>query len=149
MAYAESSDDKFFIPENLYLIGLMNTADRSLAMVDYALRRRFGFVDLLPGFHTDEFRSFLIEAGAKPSLVDRIVKRMAGLNKKIAEDTANLGPGFCVGHSFFCAVPDDTAPNDEWYERIIRTEIEPLLKEYWFDNPSQAESLVRDLLLID
>ncbi|MHC4143592.1 MAG: AAA family ATPase [Planctomycetota bacterium] len=149
LAYAESSDDKFYIPENLFLIGLMNTADRSLAMVDYALRRRFGFVDLLPGFHTDEFRGFLIEQGAEPALVDRIVNRLGQLNKKISEDKTNLGPGFCVGHSFFCAIPDDTAPNNAWYERIVRTEIAPLLKEYWFDNPSQAESLVRDLLLND
>lgn len=147
LAYADSSDDKFYIPENLYFIGLMNTADRSLAMVDYALRRRFGFVDLRPGFHTEEFRGFLVDHGAQSALVDRLVNRLTSLNKKIAEDTANLGPGFCVGHSFFCTIPEDTVPNDAWYERIIRTEIKPLLEEYWFDNPSQAESLVRDLLV--
>jgi 5-methylcytosine-specific restriction protein B len=147
LAYADSSDNRFYIPENLYLIGLMNTADRSLAMVDYALRRRFGFVDLRPGFQTGEFRSFLVDLGAQPSLVDRLVNGLVSLNKKIAEDTANLGPGFCVGHSFFCTVPEGAAPNDAWYERIVRTEIGPLLHEYWFDNPGQAESLVRDLLV--
>ena len=145
LAYGNGPDDTFFVPDNLYLLGLMNTADRSLAMVDYALRRRFAFVDLKPGFGERGFRDFLVTRGAQPTLVDRIVKRMSVLNDRIAHDTTNLGPGFCIGHSFFCASLEGMRLDEEWYRRVISTEIEPLLKEYWFDNPSEAESLVKDL----
>jgi hypothetical protein len=148
LAYGNGPDDTFFVPANLYLLGLMNTADRSLAMVDYALRRRFAFVNLMPGFGERIFRDFLVARGAQPTLVDRIVKKMGVLNDRIAHDTTNLGPGFCIGHSFFCANLEGARLDEEWYRRVISTEIEPLLKEYWFDNPSEAESLVKDLLLV-
>ena len=147
LAYGNGPDDTFFVPDNLYLLGLMNTADRSLAMVDYALRRRFAFVNLKPGFDERSFQDFLVTRGALPALVDRIVKKMGVLNDRIARDTPNLGPGFCIGHSFFCASLKGTRLDEEWYRRVISTEIEPLLKEYWFDNPSEAESLVKGLLL--
>lgn len=147
LAYGNGPDDTFFVPDNLYLLGLMNTADRSLAMMDYALRRRFAFVNLKPGFGERSFRDFLVTRGSQPTLVDRIVKKMGVLNNRIAHDTANLGPGFCIGHSFFCASLEGTRLDEEWYRRVISTEIEPLLKEYWFDNLSEAESLVKDLLL--
>lgn len=147
LAYGNGPDDTFFVPDNLYLLGLMNTADRSLAMVDYALRRRFAFVDLKPGFGEKSFRDFLVTSGVQPILVDRIVKKMGVLNDRIAHDTTNLGPGFCIGHSFFCASLERTRLGEEWYRRVISNEIEPLLKEYWFDNPSVAEALVKDLLL--
>lgn len=147
LAYGKGPDDTFFVPDNLYLLGLMNTADRSLAMVDYALRRRFAFVNLTPGFGEKSFREFLITRGAQPTLVDMIVKKMAVLNDRISRDTTNLGPGFCIGHSFFCASFEGMKLDEDWYRRVISTEIEPLVKEYWFDNPSEAESLVKDLLL--
>jgi len=149
LAYSDKSDDKFYIPENLYLIGLMNTADRSLAMVDYALRRRFGFVELEPGFQAEGFKNHLVESGAKPEFVDRIVNRIGAINQKIADDKVNLGPGFCIGHSYFCNIPEDMVPNAAWYRRIVRTEIGPLLREYWFDNPAQADALENELLAID
>ena len=129
-------------------LGLMNTADRALALVDYALRRRFAFIDLKPGFYTKGFKDFLIERGAQPALVEKIVKKLGALNDRIYRDTTNLGSGFCIGHSFFCTNLDGITPDEKWYRRVIRTEIEPLLKEYWFDNLSEAESLVKDLLLV-
>ena len=124
----------------------MNTADRSLAMVDYALRRRFAFVDLPPAFGSEKFATRLKNAGAAEALINKIVKNMSTLNEAIAKDRTNLGPGFCVGHSFFCEVPKDRTPDDDWYRFVIYAEIAPLLREYWFDDPSQADTWIRNLL---
>jgi len=146
LTYSDGLDDKFYVPENLHILGLMNTADRSLAMVDYALRRRFSFVDLEPGFSSSSFRNYLEDNGADVTLVNKIINKVSAVNKKIAEDTANLGPGFCIGHSFFSSIPEGVEPNEDWFKQIITNEIQPLLKEYWFDDPSQAESIVSDLL---
>ena len=147
LTYSAGLEDRFYVPENLYLVGLMNTADRSLAMVDYALRRRFAFVNLAPGFDSDQFSAYLLAKGAEKALVAGIVKKFALLNERIAKDSTNLGPGYCVGHSFFCSVPDGVKPDQLWYEDVIRAEIEPLLREYWFDDVSQAEALVNNVLL--
>ena len=147
LAYAEDLEDTFYVPENLFLIGLMNTADRSLAMVDYALRRRFAFVDLEPAFHTDQFNDYLVAIGATPAFAKQVVSRLSALNRRIAQDLVNHGPGFRIGHSFFCAVDEDEVPNQAWFEQIVQTEIEPLLREYWFDDPSKALDLVSELLL--
>ena len=149
LTYSDKSEDKFFVPDNLYLLGLMNTADRSLAMVDYALRRRFGFVDLKPGFETKAFKEFLLGNNTEIYLVEKIITKMKAVNKRIAEDTTNLGPGYCIGHSFFCNISPGSTPDKNWYHLIIKSEIEPLLKEYWFDDLSQAKSLVDDVLLAD
>jgi 5-methylcytosine-specific restriction protein B len=146
LTYSESSEDKFYIPENLYLIGLMNTADRSLAMVDYALRRRFVFADLAPGFETDQFKDYLEDLHTPVEFIEEIVAKMVHVNRVIAEDTANLGAGFCIGHSFFCATEKGVVPDWNWFERIIKTEIGPLLREYYFDDTKQADSLVEMLL---
>ncbi len=138
LAYSQDGDDKFYIPENLHLIGMMNTADRSLAMVDYALRRRFRFITLRPEFSSKAFRDFLAAAGAKPELVKRIVARMSDLNEVIAADTKNLGPGYQIGHSYFC--PRNGIKSDEdWYRRVIESEIVPLIQEYWFDNEQKVK----------
>ena len=149
LAYSTGPDEKFSVPENVYLIGLMNTADRSLAMVDYALRRRFGFVELEPGFETDQFRDFLLARETDEQLLDRVINRLVTVNQKIAEDNANLGKGYRIGHSFFCALADGKALDLGLYRRIIRWEIEPLLREYWFDTPEKAEDLVKELMLVD
>ena len=146
LTYAEDGDETFYVPENLYLIGLMNTADRSLAMVDYALRRRFAFADLEPAFELDEFQDFLKEHGADEEFIAELVGRMAALNAKIAEDTTNLGRGFCVGHSFFCALTEGMDLDWSWYERIVKTEIAPLLREYYFDDSKQANAHIDALL---
>jgi 5-methylcytosine-specific restriction protein B len=146
LAYAEVDTEKFYVPENLHLIGLMNTADRSLAMVDYALRRRFAFVDLLPAFSSSRFKDYLEARGASSEMIDLIRTRMMRLNEKISAEGTDLGPGFCIGHSFFCAPPLNDDYSLSWYEGIVRTEIEPLVREYWFDNQSTADSLINELL---
>ncbi len=147
LTYSSGTDERFYIPENLYLIGLMNTADRSLAMVDYALRRRFAFIDLEPGFESDAFRQYLADKGAEPSFAEALIYKISKVNTAIAEDKANLGAGFRIGHSFFCAIAEDRIPDQDWYNQIINTEIAPLLREYWFDDASQADSMIRDLLM--
>lgn len=147
LTYSDGADEKFYVPENLYLIGLMNTADRSLAMVDYALRRRFAFIDLKPGFEVPQFRQFLLDRGASASLVDRITQKMALINDKIASDKANLGPGYCIGHSYFSSIQSGMTLNEAWYHQVITSEIAPLLREYWFDDASQAENLINDALV--
>ena len=134
------SRERFFVPPNLYLVGLMNTADRSLALVDYALRRRFAFISLDPMFKSEKFRSWLMEKAPK-ALVDTIVPRLKALNETIEKDSA-LGKGFRIGHSFFCPDIQEKALDEEWYRRVIRTEIAPLIHEYWFDNLDQAETLI-------
>ncbi len=138
LAYCQDSDEKFYIPENLHLIGMMNTADRSLAMVDYALRRRFRFIPLRPEFASEAFQQFLGETGAGSALVKKIVDRMAALNEAIAADTKNLGPGYQIGHSYFCP-RYGTKPDENWYRRVVESEIVPLIQEYWFDNEQKVK----------
>jgi hypothetical protein len=144
LTYSRSADDRFFVPQNVYLIGLMNTADRSLAMVDYALRRRFLFFDLEPGFETDGFANLLRERGASEELVDRIRLRMRALNDAIARNP-HLGRGFRIGHSYYCA-GENTAASANWYEAVVRSEIAPLVEEYWSDQPDTVASLIGELL---
>jgi MoxR-like ATPase len=139
------SDKKFSVPKNLYLLGLMNTADRSLAMVDYALRRRFAFIDLEPGFETTQFASHMKNKGASDDLVRRIKTNIAELNEVIASDR-NLGAGFRVGHSFFCP-NENTQVSEEWYRDIVASEILPLLREYWFDDSAAKVDEWKERLL--
>ena len=141
-----SPDERFDIPENVFVLGMMNTADRSLAMVDYALRRRFSFVRLRPAFENERFASYLIDDGVEEEVVQKIVTRMTDLNRVISEDTRNLGPGYEIGHSFFVPARDEEGRDDAWYQRIVRTEIEPLLHEYWFDQPDLVADQIGKLL---
>jgi hypothetical protein len=148
LTYSEPNAPRFYIPENVYLLGMMNTADRSLSIVDYALRRRFSFVLLEPMFQSVRFKAMLGENGVPDAVVDLIVSRMADLNKAIGEDRAGLGPGYQIGHSFF--VPFGAFEYEPgWYRRVIETEVYPLLEEYWFDDPDKAgtwrERLLRDV----
>lgn len=145
LTYSRHAGDTFFVPENLYLVGTMNTADRSLALVDYALRRRFAFADLRPAFDHPAFRALLLARGATPALIDSIVSKMTRLNAMVRADTAALGPGFEVGHSFFCPAPGET-PDEAWYVAVVEDEIAPLLHEYWFDDPDRAEAAAAALL---
>jgi 5-methylcytosine-specific restriction enzyme B len=124
----------------------MNTADRSLAMMDYALRRRFSFFEVEPAFNTDMFKKHL-EGYCTKSIVERIIKRFSELNKKIAdEDHSGLGRGYCIGHSYFCEGPSEGQADDKWYKSIIKYEISPLLDEYWWDNKQKAEEHKKELL---
>ena len=144
LAYASDSDDKFYIPANVHIIGTMNTADRSLAMVDYALRRRFRFITLRPEF-SDTFREFLAAKGAGQALVEKVVDRMAALNRQIADDTKNLGPGYEIGHSYFCPGAG-ISPDDAWFRRVVDLEIIPLLQEYWLDDDQKVQQQREELL---
>jgi hypothetical protein len=140
LAYG-TEDERFWVPPNLYIIGTMNTADRSLAMVDYALRRRFAFFDVAPGFGSPNFATTLHRLGADPGLRAQIQAGMAKLNDMIRKDPS-LGEGFEIGHSYFCAVPAGASADQEWFANIVRFEIEPLLREYWFDAaPNVASAL--------
>ncbi|MDE2826818.1 MAG: AAA family ATPase [Bacteroidota bacterium] len=141
-------DAPFHVPENLYLIGMMNTADRSLAMVDYALRRRFSFNRLPAAFGTSKFSKFLQKDMSVPEeLVKKINDRFSALNEEIRADHANLGLGFEIGHSYFCSNAYIETFNESWYEAIIQQEIKPLLREYWFDKPKNfVDDKVQKLL---
>jgi AAA domain (dynein-related subfamily) len=136
----------FHVPANVFILGLMNTADRSLAVVDYALRRRFAFVDLGSNLNSAKFREQLLFAGVSGELISTIIERVGALNNEIIGDVANLGPGFAIGHSFFCAGPTTGELEADWYVRVIKTEIAPLLREYWFDAPAKADNWSRQLL---
>lgn len=138
LAYTKKGEGRRFIPDNLYLIGMMNTADRSLSLVDYALRRRFAFSTVEPQFDAPRFVSFLASRGLPEDMINRLRARMGELNSSIAADRINLGPGFRIGHSFFTPY-EHVEDSEAWYQNIIDTEIAPLLEEYWFDNPERAE----------
>ena len=134
-------DESFSVPENLYIIGMMNTADRSLAIIDYALRRRFSFVELEPAFETEAFTNHLVSQEASQDLITKIKLRIGRINQKIEEDF-NLGKGFRIGHSYFCHYD----PSPSWYEEIISYEIQPLIEEYWFDEPGKVKNYIEELL---
>ena len=142
------SDEPFHVPANVYILGMMNTADRSLALVDYALRRRFAFETLEPAYGEDygraEFEKYLTAKGANPNLATRISDRMAKLNDTIRSDK-ELGRGFQIGHSYFVPVDGDV-PSEDWYKDIVETQIAPLLREYWFDSPGDVEKEVARLM---
>jgi type I restriction-modification system DNA methylase subunit len=142
LTYSEGGEDRFFIPENVYLIGLMNTADRALALVDFGLRRRFVFVGLEPQFNSAPFRIYLRERGASQSLAETVITRMSALNAQIARD---LGAGFRIGHSIF-VTPGSGAPSSSWYEQVVQSDVAPLLHEYYFDTAGRAEQLLEELL---
>jgi hypothetical protein len=137
-------DQRFFVPPNVYVLGLMNTADRSLAMVDYALRRRFAFIQLAPAFEETRFVEYLASRGAPAKLIKRIQAQMAELNGLI-RDSRQLGPGFVIGHSYFVPTANDPTLDDNWYATIVDTEIVPLLYEYWSDNPGMLDRSLRIL----
>lgn len=126
------SDEKFSVPENVYIIGMMNTADRSLAMLDYALRRRFAFFELKPGFETPQFINQRNEVGN--AKFDKLIGAVQRLNEVIANDET-LGEGFQIGHSYFCIFEN---VNDNRLSNIVEYELIPMLKEYWFDEPTKV-----------
>lgn len=124
----------FSVPKNLYLIGMMNTADRSLALIDYALRRRFSFFEMAPGFLTQGFKDY--SASIHDDTFNALVAQLINLNKVIAEDPA-LGKGFRIGHSYLC-VPEDDEYSVEWLQAVVLYDIIPTLQEYWFDDSEKA-----------
>ena len=139
-------EESFYIPDNVHIIGTMNTADRSLAMVDYALRRRFAFINLKPEYKSKKFHSHLKDNGVPETVAINIVNKMTELNEKIVNHYKQLGKGFAIGHSFFSSLPEDIEYNMKWYRSVIKTEIAPLLHEYWFDDEEKAKEEVDSLL---
>ena len=143
---ADGSRRAIHIPENLHIIGTMNIADRSLALVDLALRRRFAFVTLEPRLGEAWSNWVVGERGVDPSLVEEIRRRIAVLNDRIAAD-ARLGSHFRIGHSYVTpTVRLDPEGTREWFREVVETEIGPLIEEYWFDSPDDASQAVQQLL---
>lgn len=126
------SGEKFAVPRNVYIIGMMNTADRSLAMMDYALRRRFAFYEMKPAFDQNGFVQYRLSLDS--SKFNNLIECVKRLNEAIKEDNS-LGEGFCIGHSYFCEIK---AVTDRVLTNIVEYELIPLLKEYWFDDPSKV-----------
>lgn len=131
---------KFKVPKNLYLIGLMNTADRSIAILDYALRRRFSFVDIMPAYENEKFKDYV--ASFNNEKLNRIIKTIKDLNKEISNDVS-LGEEFMIGHSYFCNLTKENLDNK--IDLIVKYEIKPLLKEYWFDNKEKLDEWKKKL----
>jgi len=136
MAYTGLS---FSVPENIYIIGMMNTADRSLAMIDYALRRRFSFYPMRPAFDNPNFILYLQSLNDKT--LNNLIEVVKELNQDIAND-ASLGESFCIGHSYFHKPKEST---DKWVSEIIYYDLIPMLKEYWFDDKLKVEGWTKKL----
>ena len=126
------SNEWFTVPQNVRIIGMMNTADRSLALMDYALRRRFAFFDFAPAFSSEGFKNYLAEKDS-PKL-EKLITAVESLNSTISADES-LGDGFRIGHSYFCT---DDKITDEWLKSVVEYEVIPLIKEYWFDEPTKV-----------
>jgi MoxR-like ATPase len=140
-----SSGEKFSIPSNLYIIGTMNTADRSLSLMDFALRRRFSFFSLQSEIQSEKFAIHLKDLGASEFEISSLRNKISKLNELIVKDKQALGPGFEIGHSYFVNKSQDGSFT-KWVQDVIKLEIEPLLEEYWADNDSlldEARSLLK------
>lgn len=133
------SDEQFSVPSNVYIIGMMNTADRSLAMIDYALRRRFAFFEFEPAFLSVGFKKY--QAEIDNNKFNALISVVLDLNNDISKDEL-LGNGFRIGHSYFCTKQE---VDDEWLTSVVEYELLPLIKEYWFDEPTKVENWVKRL----
>ena len=125
-------DEEFAVPGNLYIIGMMNTADRSLALIDYALRRRFAFFEMRPGFDSEQFQAY--REGLGSDTLDLLVGQIQSLNAEIRHDPT-LGKGFEIGHSHLCG---REVCDDEWLREVVDYDIIPTLEEYWFDSDEKV-----------
>ena len=146
LTHQRAAGERFHVPPNLYVIGTMNLADRSLALVDFALRRRFSFFDLEPAIN-DAWREWVHQQCEIPThFLTDISRRIGALNNQIADDP-NLGRQFRIGHSFVLPKPGEPiAVPEEWFIQVVETEIAPLLREYWFDDPNKADEATLQLL---
>lgn len=146
LAYQKFPGEKVYVPDNLYVIGTMNVADRSLALVDLALRRRFAFMDLEPNLN-GAWQEWCGRLGMSMEESSQVKKLMDELNQEIAGDRA-LGPQFRIGHSY--VTPLETVTDSrQWFDAIVSSEIGPLLHEYWFDAPERADETIKRLLAQD
>lgn len=134
----------FYIPENLHIIGMMNTADRSLAMIDYALRRRFSFYTMQPAFENADQNGFgAYTQDISCDLYHSVITKIRELNDTIRKDST-LGKGFEIGHSYF-APENKSEINDEWVRGVVEYEIIPLIEEYWFDDDKKVDEWTKAL----
>ena len=133
------SDELFYVPKNLYIIGMMNTADRSLAMIDYALRRRFAFFKMKPSFDSEGFKKY--QNNIDNRKFDKVIDAIKSLNENIMKDDS-LGEGFCIGHSYFC---EQKKYDEKWLHNVIMYDVAPMLEEYWFDNKETCEHEIEKL----
>jgi len=127
-------NELFSVPANVHIIGMMNTADRSLAIIDYALRRRFAFYEMQPAFDEDSFN--VMHDIASNAKYDALIDEVSKLNQEIKDDDS-LGSGFVIGHSYFCVTEKIS---DEDVAAIVEYELLPLIREYWFDEPSKVDT---------
>ncbi len=139
LLYAQENEPPFSIPSNVYLIGTMNSGDRSATIFDPALRRRFAFFTLEPLFNV-AFQDFLQKKGISLSLIAHLCAVIPKINQLIRNDVG-LGSGYQIGHSYFCADLDGQS-EQEWWHNIVHFELQPLLAELWFDNPQEVERVV-------
>jgi 5-methylcytosine-specific restriction protein B len=145
LAYRRSVGERVHVPGNLYVIGTMNIADRSLAIVDLALRRRFAFIDLEPRLGP-AWRAWCMKRGLDDTLLTEIAARVDILNAEISS-AISLGPQFRVGHSYVTPTADETVRDGRaWFQARVETEIGPLLDEYWYDSPGTAKAARAKLL---
>ena len=135
------TDERFSVPKNVHIIGMMNTADRSLAMLDYALRRRFAFFEIKPGFNSEGFKEY--QNSIQNEKFDKLIACIENLNIVITNDES-LGEGFCIGHSYFCNLSFDLI-EEQVLEGIVEYEFIPLLKEYWYDEPTKVREWTNNL----
>ena len=146
LAHQRTDGERFHIPPNLYVIGTMNLADRSLALVDLALRRRFAFFDLEPTLNETWHNWVHLQCDVPTDFLTDISRRIGSLNDQIAADP-NLGGQFRIGHSFVVPTPgEDIAVPEEWFIQVVESEIAPLLSEYWFDDPDKVDEAKSQLL---
>ena len=144
LPYAPPEAPRFFVPDNLHVIGTLNLADRSLSPLDYALRRRFAFVELGPQFGAP-LQQFLAARQVPSALIEQLCTRLGALNQTIADDP-ELGPDFEIGHSYFCQPPAHPEQAAAWLRLIIEQEIGPLLADYWREQPATGAAQLRKLL---
>ena len=145
LTYMRSDDVHVYVPDNLYVIGTMNVADRSIAMVDYALRRRFAFIDLVPTFN-DTWKGWVHDKyGIETQFLDEIARRMDELNEKIESDSS-LGAQFKLGHSYVTpSGVSEIEDTREWFNNVVETEIGPILTEYWFEDLKRSKEIIDKL----
>ncbi len=137
LTYCEEDSPKFYVPENVYIIGCMNTADRSIAIVDYALRRRFAFCPIEPELG-ESFKAFLCSELSK-EFVDNVCNKLNRVNSIIRE-SPSLGRGLEIGHSYFCQI-SSVDDEGEWWKSICKYELFPYLQEICFENEELCNEL--------
>lgn len=137
----QHNDESFYVPPNLHVVATMNTADRSTVNIDYAMKRRFSFLNVQPQFSSSKFERYMVKNGFVKNDVLKIKSKMTKINDEITK-TRHLGEGFMIGHSYFC----DNKKNltiDKWLTKKMNFEIKPILMDYWYEDQALVEELIR------